>query len=152
MNTNARYKGGSGTGVDLTVLLADGQQRPRHVDPGEVLPETIGDIPVYPAFIAGLLEQNSEWELVGPAPEPPAPAVVLTDEERVEVDAAIADGDIPSDEELAAWVAENTIPDLLKKIGDDAPLLAKRVLIAELARDTPRETLISALQNNQEGR
>lgn len=151
MNTNARYKGGSGTGVDLTVLLADGQQRPHHVDPDETLPEQIGGVPVDPEFIAGLLEQESAWELVGPAPDPPAPVVVLTADESVEVDAAIAAGDILTDDALAAWVTGTTIPALLEEIADDA-LFAKRVLIAELDRDNPRETLISALQHNQEGR
>jgi len=63
MKRNARYKGGSGTGVDLTVLLADGQQRPRHVDPGEALPTEIGGVPVDPDFVERLLEQESEWEL-----------------------------------------------------------------------------------------
>lgn len=62
MKKNARYKGGSGTGVDLVVLLADGQQKPRHVDQGEALPDSIGGVELDPEFIDRLLEQESEWE------------------------------------------------------------------------------------------
>lgn len=75
MKQNARYKGGSGTGVDLIVPLVDGQQRPVHVDPGQALPETIGEgdfaVAVAPDFVERLLEQSSEWEPVAP-PETPA--------------------------------------------------------------------------------
>lgn len=61
MKHNARYKGGSGTGVDLLLLLADGQHKPRHIDQGEALPTEVGAIPVDPGFVANLLEQ-ADWE------------------------------------------------------------------------------------------
>ncbi len=66
----AQYAGGSGTGVDLTVRLADGQQRPRHVDQGESLPDEIGGVPLDPEFIDGLLEQ-ADWTEYKPASKAP---------------------------------------------------------------------------------
>jgi len=65
MKQNARYEGGSGTGVDLTVLLVDGQQRPRHVDQGEALPTEIADAAVDPEFVERLLEQG-DWQPTDP--------------------------------------------------------------------------------------
>jgi hypothetical protein len=53
-----RYQGGSGTGVDLTVLLENGEAKPRHFDQGDEVPSEIGGVPVAQSFIDGLLQQD----------------------------------------------------------------------------------------------
>lgn len=60
MKKNARYEGGSGTGVDLLVPLEDGQQRRVHVDQGQELPADFAGVAVDPEFVDRLLETD-DW-------------------------------------------------------------------------------------------
>ncbi len=72
-------------------------------------------------------------------------AVALTGSERQDIDAAIADGTMTTDDELAESTTAGTIADVLRQVGDDK-LIAKRVYIAEQARGADaRTTLLDAL-------
>lgn len=59
----ARYDGPSGTGVDLTVPLENGESRPVHVDQGQQLPSSIDGQRVPASFRDSLLEQD-DWSEV----------------------------------------------------------------------------------------
>jgi hypothetical protein len=71
----AVYRGGSGTGVDLSVPLGDGQHVPVHVDQGAQLPTEIeyGGVKhkVPASFRDSLLEQD-DWSEVNQATGPKA--------------------------------------------------------------------------------
>ncbi len=71
-------------------------------------------------------------------------ATDITDEERQEIDRAIAADEILSDEDIAAYVAASTIAELLVE-AEGNPLLAKRLLAGEQAREKPRITLTGKL-------
>lgn len=146
MKKNARYVGGSGTGVELTLPLTDNQQRRVTVAPGEALREDFGGVRVDPDFIERLLETD-QWELVG---DPPANVfgtggLDLSPQEKDDIAQAITDGEIGSDDELARFVADASIQHILDDIDGDR-VYAKRALAAELARgDNPRRGLIDGL-------
>lgn len=86
MKKNARYVGGSGTGVELTIPLTDNQQRRVTVAPGEALREDFGGVRVAPDFIVGLLETD-DWE---PATLAAGRAEQQTDTDQAELDKAAA--------------------------------------------------------------
>ncbi len=159
-----RYWGNSGTGVEVDVTLADGQQRHVHVDRADatredavlVLPTAFGDenpIAVSLGTLAGL-SASSDWstaksadehEAMILAAEREAAAAAFTAAEEVAVAEDVADGTILDDEQLAAWVAGASVADLLEAVGDDV-VLAKRVLLAEQARaDDARKGLTGSL-------
>lgn len=68
MSRRARYTGGSGTGVDVSVELVDGQNVTVHVDPNHLLPEEVeqGDrkVAVSDSARDRLLEQKDTWSEV----------------------------------------------------------------------------------------
>lgn len=57
----ARYTGPSGTGVDLTIRLQDGQERLVHVPHGEALPAELGGVSLDENFLNTLLQQDG-WD------------------------------------------------------------------------------------------
>ncbi len=69
----ARYDGGSGTGVDVLVTLADGQQRYVHVEQGHQLPTEVGGVDV-PAKARDALTATDDWTEVDVNTDPPKPA------------------------------------------------------------------------------
>jgi hypothetical protein len=60
MSKRARYAGPSGTGVELTVPLDDGQIKSVHIEHGHQLPTEIAGQPVSAAFRDQLLAQD-DW-------------------------------------------------------------------------------------------
>lgn len=66
----ARYHGASGTGVDLTVTLPDGQIRNAHVDHGDLTPEMVAGQRFPEAIVEQLVSQDG-WEPDGWTPDEP---------------------------------------------------------------------------------
>lgn len=147
-----RYWGNSGAGVLVDVRLADGQQRHVHVDRGDaagddavtMLPAGFGDelpVPVSVQTLAGL-RSSGEWstattqaqhdEMMTAAREA-AEAAVMTAAEEADVTDGVESGDVMDDAQLATWVEEGSVSDLLAAVGEDV-VLAKRVLSVEQAR------------------
>lgn len=60
----ARYTGGSQTGVELAIQLANGETRNRHIPHGGEVPTEIDGIKVPAAFRDSLLEQTDNWSEV----------------------------------------------------------------------------------------
>lgn len=75
---------------------------------------------------------------------PSTAGFAMSAEQRAEIDRAIREGDIDSDEALAAWVSSTPVGKLLEAIGDD-DLLALRVHIAETDRADARTSLLEPL-------
>ncbi|MDP2712308.1 MAG: hypothetical protein Q8O56_13910 [Solirubrobacteraceae bacterium] len=117
---NARYRGGSGTGVDLTVRLADGQLRLRHLEQGEALPTEIGGVPVDPEYITRLLEQYPEFE---------------PDDDGTVGEDLTTDYDDMTVEELAALAADRDLD--IQGTGAGGKVLKKDLVDALTAADTP---------------
>jgi hypothetical protein len=63
----AKYTGPSGTGVDLTVELDTGENRPVHVKQNGLLPEDIDGTPISAAFRDSLLQQDGWTRYKQPA-------------------------------------------------------------------------------------
>ena len=109
-----------------------------------------GELPAPDSDDAGAISQ------VAPTGALSVPGTIghrLDADQRMQIDAAIAAGDIVDDDALAAHVAETNVDDLLTEASGD-PLLALRMHIAESDRDEPRSTLLAALElviNGQEG-
>jgi hypothetical protein len=70
----AKYIGASGTGVDLIVPLANGEERSIHVDQGHQLPTEIDGQPVPASFRDELLKQEDNWSEVKQATGDSKPA------------------------------------------------------------------------------
>ena len=88
MKNNARYTGGSGTGVDLIVPLVDGQQRRVHIAQGEPLPENFGGVAIDPEFLERLLE-TPDWDAVDETAEQ-RKARLQAEKDQLELDEAAA--------------------------------------------------------------
>lgn len=73
--------------------------------------------------------------------------VALTGAERIDVDAAIAAGDIVTDDELAEFLKSTSVGEVLDDVGDNI-VYAKRAYLAEQARgDDARKSLLRPLYN-----
>ncbi len=75
----------------------------------------------------------------------PADHENLTDDEQAEVARAVDAGEIMPDDDIAKYVQESTITDIMREAGGNV-VLAKRLLAAERARgDDARSTLVDKL-------
>lgn len=149
------YWGSSGTGVDVNVTLADGQQRHVHVERGGELPGILGGAdprPVSVRTIEGLLA-TSEWSRSSTADEhakslvaaEPVEPLALTDAEAASIAAGIEAGDLLGDEDFAAWMTATNIADILAAVGSDVAF-AKRALLVEHWRGSDaRKGLVASL-------
>ncbi len=80
----AKYVGGSLTGVDLNVLLDNGEIRNVHIDHGADLPSEVGGEKVSAGFRDSLLAQSENFSKVNRA---------TGDEVKPKADAGRKDGD-----------------------------------------------------------
>lgn len=100
-----------------------------------------GELPAPDSDDPGAISQTTP---TGAVSIPGAP-VVMTADQRMQIDAMIANGDMLSDYDLQNHVAETNMDDLLAEVDGD-PLKALRVYIAEADRYTARSTLLAALK------